>query len=66
MDVRDNPSRNMDEDLLREISEKYLLPFFSGAIIGNSISSSPFDRTTAFLDPQTIGVCSVHFETDRL
>ncbi|MGO8100448.1 hypothetical protein AB9F46_08535 [Rhizobium leguminosarum] len=66
MDVRDNPSRNMDEDLLREISEKYLLPFFSGAMIGNSISSSPFDRTTAFLDPQTIGFKVHRTDTYRL
>ncbi|MBY3517078.1 hypothetical protein HFN76_33635 [Rhizobium laguerreae] len=44
----------MGEELLREISEKYLLPFFSGATIGNSLSSTQFDRTTAFLDPQTI------------
>jgi hypothetical protein len=63
LDASDNLSGQMDERLLREISEKYLLPFFSGATVENSISSTQSDRVTAFLDPQTIAF-KVH-KSDR-
>ncbi|MCB1474823.1 MAG: hypothetical protein H6883_02555 [Rhodobiaceae bacterium] len=46
----------MEEALLREISEKYLLPFFSGATI--ELSSTPSKtsaRAVAILSPQIIG-----------
>lgn len=48
--------KQMDEALLREISEAYLLPLFSGASIdATSVPSNASDRTVAFVDPQTIG-----------
>lgn len=56
MSTQDVLPELMEEALLREISHKYLLPFFSGATIGEAaISSSPSDNTTAFIDTQTIG-----------
>lgn len=46
----------MQEALLREISESYLLPFFSGAKIGAaSILSDSRDKTVSFINPQVIG-----------
>ena len=46
----------MDEALLREVSEVYLLPFFSGASIdATSVPSKASDSTVAFVNPQTIG-----------
>ncbi|WP_417626369.1 hypothetical protein [Pararhodobacter aggregans] len=53
---------NMEEDLLREIAEQYLLPFFSGAKLHKkSSSSSSAEQTVAFVDPQTIA-----FKVNRL
>lgn len=47
--------KQMNEALLREISEAYLLPFFSGAKIADtSVPSSASENTVAFVDPQTI------------
>lgn len=55
-------SKRMDEGLLREISEQYLLPFFSGARLYNrSSKSSSAEQTVAFSDPQTIA-----FKVNRL
>lgn len=46
----------MDEALLREVSQAYLLPFFSGASIdASSVPSKVSDSTVAFVNPQTIG-----------
>jgi hypothetical protein len=48
-------SKRMDADLLRKISQDYLLPFFSGASIDEgAVSSTASHHTVAFLDPQTI------------
>ncbi len=45
----------MEESLLREISEKYLLPFFSGARIERgTVKSGPRDSTVSFITPQVI------------
>jgi hypothetical protein len=45
----------MREDLLREIAEEYLLPFFSGATLENgSASSTPREEKVAFRDPLSI------------
>lgn len=47
--------RKMDESILREISERYLLPFFSGAVLApKAVQSSPSESTVALIDPQTI------------
>ncbi|MBN8293430.1 hypothetical protein JI664_15765 [Rhodobacter sp. NTK016B] len=57
----------MSEDLLREISEEYLLPFFSGASIDSvSDESSASEATVAFLNPQTIGFKVNKSDTYRL
>lgn len=46
----------MDELLLREISEKYLLPFFSGAKIEDDpAESNSRDKKVSFINPQVIG-----------
>jgi len=53
---RTSPAKHMDETLLREIANSYLLPFFSGASIEESAEiSTPSDSTVAFVNPQTIG-----------
>lgn len=45
----------MKESLLREISEKYLRPFFSGAKIEvSSVTSSPRESRVSFISPQLI------------
>ncbi|CDO60270.1 hypothetical protein BN1012_Phect2057 [Candidatus Phaeomarinobacter ectocarpi] len=45
----------MDEALLREISEKYLIPFFSGATLEDaSVPSASRQQTVAFNTPQII------------
>jgi len=45
----------MDEALLREISESYLLPLFSGASVDViSVPSKASDSTVAFVNPRTI------------
>ncbi len=47
--------KKMDEALLREVSEAYLLPFFSGATIdATSVSSTASESTVAFVNPQNI------------
>ncbi|MEY8841307.1 hypothetical protein AB9K41_19950, partial [Cribrihabitans sp. XS_ASV171] len=57
----------MSEDLLREISEEYLLPFFSGASIDSvSDESSASEAMVAFLNPQTIGFKVNKSDTYRL
>lgn len=55
MNIKVRSSEQMDEALLREISEKYLLPFFSGATIGPAAQSSASDKLVAFVNPQVIG-----------
>lgn len=46
----------MDEAQLRDLAERYLLPFFSGARIDSeAVSSSRSEGTVAFINPQTIG-----------
>ncbi len=48
--------KTMDEELLRDLSERYLLPFFSGASLGAAaVPSSPSEGTVSFFNPQTIG-----------
>ncbi len=48
--------KRMDEALLREVSQAYLLPFFSGASIdATSVPSKASDSNVAFVNPQTIG-----------
>jgi hypothetical protein len=60
-------SKTMKEELLREISEKYLLPFFSGATLENiSLPSKPSDSTVAFISPQVIGFKVNKTDTYRL
>ncbi|MEE4539871.1 MAG: hypothetical protein V2J51_15440 [Erythrobacter sp.] len=45
----------MDADLLNEISERYLLPFFSGARLDPVlVPSSPSEHSVAVINPQTI------------
>lgn len=45
----------MDETLLREIATDYLVPFFSGARLRQTINpSSPSDDTVVLLDPNSI------------
>jgi hypothetical protein len=45
----------MEEGLLREISQRYLVPFFSGAELeGRSAASSAREETVAFRDPVSI------------
>ncbi|NEJ76386.1 hypothetical protein GR268_06755 [Rhizobium leguminosarum] len=52
----------MDENLLRAIAEKFLLPLFSGASLDAAASASNANESTvALIDPQTIG-----FKVDRL
>lgn len=58
MSIRPRTSlpKRMDEALLREVSQAYLLPFFSGASIdASSVPSKVSDSTVAFVNPQTIG-----------
>ncbi|MER2625067.1 MAG: hypothetical protein ABTS22_14155 [Accumulibacter sp.] len=46
----------MNEELLREISEKYLLPCFSGATLeANAATSTARESTVSFINPQVIG-----------
>ncbi|MDP3493394.1 MAG: hypothetical protein Q8R82_09775 [Hyphomonadaceae bacterium] len=48
--------KTMQQSLLREIADAYLLPLFSGAVIEEaSETSSSSDSTVAFVNPQTIG-----------
>jgi hypothetical protein len=45
----------MEEHLLREISQEYLIPFFSGAKLEEqSVPSSPQEANVAFRDPVSI------------
>lgn len=55
LSIKISSPKHMDEALLREISEKYLLPFFSGAMIGPAAQSSSSDKLVAFVNPQVIG-----------
>lgn len=46
----------MEEKLLREISEKYLLPFFSGAKLETATAQSESrDKKVSYINPQVIG-----------
>lgn len=64
---RGKPLKMMDEDLLRQISEQYLLPFFSGARIDPiATSSSSSESTIAFIDSQTIAFKVNKADTYRL
>lgn len=64
---RSSTPKVMSEELLREISEEYLLPFFSGASIHSaSDGSSASEATVAYLDPQTIGFKVNKSDTYRL
>lgn len=67
MSIKIGSSKHMDEALLREISEKYLLPFFSGATIESAArTSSNSDKLVAFVNPQVIGYKVHHADTYRL
>jgi hypothetical protein len=51
----------MDKDLLREISDQYLVPFFSGARLRpDAETSSSWDQLVAVIDP-----CSIAFKIDK-
>ncbi len=59
--------KRMDEALLREIADGYLLPFFSGASIEATVeNSTSADSTVAFVNPQTIGFKVNRADTYRL
>ena len=56
IDRSSHSQKTMDELMLRELSDKYLLPFFSGATIEiDAVSSTSSDSTVAFINTQTIG-----------
>lgn len=60
-------TKRMDEALLREIADGYLLPFFSGASIEvTAESSTSADSSVAFVNPQTIGFKVNRPDTYRL
>lgn len=64
---RTSLAKLMDETLLREIAEAYLLPFFSGASIEETAEiSKSADSTVAFVNPQTIGFKVNRTDTYRL
>lgn len=51
----------MEQQLLRQIADRYLVPFFSGARIDDTASASnPRESTVSFINPQVIG-----FKVDR-
>lgn len=50
----------MDEPLLRELAEEYLLPLFSGASLTASEPSGPAQQCVAFSSP-----CAIGFKVDR-
>jgi hypothetical protein len=64
---RTSLAKRMDETLLREIADGYLLPFFSGASIEETAEiSTSADSTVAFVNPQTIGFKVNRTDTYRL